>query len=437
MKKILPFIICAAFLSVDAFAQFVEEFRSEPNRRPPASLTAQIDGFREILDINDNGSPDIRSSFGDSLFVRDGLTRDIILRWKVEEGESVVMDKFNERPPGTGFEEIKVTFIAGYSLDKSSTKLTLYEISDARKTQVYDDFRFIGIADFDDGGKPEILAYDVANRQTVILGYQNADVNTREPESDEIVRPLGLAYNLDLKFESDMRRHLIGSRNAMEANSKFDMNGDGHPEIVMFVENDQNEILGLEVLNAKSKTKIWSFQFPTSHLTELQSQFHGFFDVNGDGETELLFGKNTVVTLDQEVHTIDPNFELLMIRDIDADGFPDLLGKGLADTTVQVFGKSLSTSIHSINEIEYLNVEIAPNPFSESIKFNVSLAQEAHLTLSIFNSAGAWLVTLFDGKKGAGNHELFWSPESLQSSIWYARLNVDGAVSVLPIIQIN
>ena len=437
MKKILPLFICAIFLSYHVHGQFVEEFRSGPNRRPPSSLLGQIDGFREILDINDNGSPDIISVFRDSLFVRDGYDREVILGWKIEEGQTVVLDQFNDRPPGTGFEKIKVTFIAGYSLDKSSTKLTLYEISNSGRVQKYNDHRFIGIADFDSGGKPEILTYDTKNKQTVILGYENADLDSDEPEIEDVIEPLGLAYSLELKFESEQKRYLVGSRDQSEALHKFDIDGDGQPEIVMFIENDLNEEVGIEVLNARSKSLMWSFRYPVAHLSELQKNFHGFFDVNGDGESELIYGNKTVVTLDKEVHEIDPNFELVMIRDIDDDGFPDLLGKGRADTTVQVWGKASSTATFDEMKKSNLQVKASPNPFSEKVAIEFLLEEVSDVSLQICDASGKVLETLINGPMQSGNHNVDWHPSIGNSGLYYAKLVIDETVTILPILRIN
>ena len=313
MKRALTLITCFLLVSSMAWSQFIEEFRSAPNRRPPSSLTTQIDGFQAPRDINGNGSDDLAVIYRDSLFVRDGRTFEIILGWKVEEGVKFQLHDFSTRPPGDPFEEIKVTYAVGF-YEKSTPGISIYDVDDGRVVYSNPDLVFVGVADFDQGGKAEILVVDVVNRQTVILGVKDADLDQNEPEEDILIQPLGRTYQLELKFQGKPQRRMTDFIDLDEARRKFDANGDGNAEIVMFKINDQNEETGIEVINPANGNIVWDYDYPMEHVDEMRGVFHGFIDVNADDEMELYFGRNLVVTLDKVVHTLADGFRVCWIQ---------------------------------------------------------------------------------------------------------------------------
>jgi hypothetical protein len=427
MKRALTLITLMTLVSSMAWSQFIEEFRSAPNRRPPGSLTAQIDGFQAPRDINGNGSEDLRGIYRDSLFFRDGRTFEILLSWKVEEGESIQAHDFSSRPPGDPFEEIKVTFAAGYQ-DRSNPGINIYDVDNGNVVYTNPNMVFVGVADFDQGGKAEILAVDVANRQTVILGVKDADLDQNEPEEAPMIDPLGGAYQLELKFQGRPQRRMTDFLDPDEARRKFDANGDGKAEIVLFKVNDQNEETGIEVINPANGNVIWDFDYPAEHLAEMRSKFHGFLDVNGNDELELFFGKNLVVTLDKAVHEIAEGFEIVGFNDFNGDGYPEVIGFNSTEEKVQVWGAPTSTSIVDGPALDGFNVTIGPNPFDQTTHYAFDLTEGADVQLDIINAQGQLVTRLLSGWKEAGKYGGSISGLT-QSGLYFAAWRINGHVA--------
>ena len=59
---------------------------------------------------------------------------------------------------------------------------------------------------------------------------------------------------------------------------------------------------------------------------------------------------------------------------------------------------------------------IYPNPFNPSVNIIFSLSALEQVNISIYDSIGREIVTLFDGFKESGTHEIIWTPEVSISS---------------------
>jgi hypothetical protein len=412
-----------------AWSQFIEEFRSAPNRRPPSSLTAQIDGFQAPRDINGNGSEDIGSIYRDSLFVRDGRTFEIIVGWKVEEAyKGFELTEFTLRNPGDPNENFNVTHAVGY-YDKSTPGITIYNVDNGNAVYSNPDMVYIGAADFDQGGKAEILVVDVVNRQTVILGVKDADLDQNEPEEDILIQPLGKAYQLELKFQGKPQRRMTDFIDLDEARRKFDANGDGKAEIVMFKVNDQNEEVGIEVVNPANGNVAWDYDYPPEHIDEMRTAFHGFLDVNADDEMELYFGRNLVVTLDKAVHTLADGFRVAGFNDFNGDGYPEVIGFNSEEEKVQVWGAPASTSVVDGPALVGFNASIGPNPFDQMTHFRFDLSEDADVQLDVLNAQGQLVSRLLSGWKKAGHHSGRISDLDV-SGLYFATWRVNGHIAL-------
>jgi len=63
-----------------------------------------------------------------------------------------------------------------------------------------------------------------------------------------------------------------------------------------------------------------------------------------------------------------------------------------------------------------------PNPFNPETSISFSLPKEEQVTLSVFNSEGQLVKELVNGKKLAGNHSVNFNAESLNSGIYFYKL---------------
>jgi hypothetical protein len=69
-----------------------------------------------------------------------------------------------------------------------------------------------------------------------------------------------------------------------------------------------------------------------------------------------------------------------------------------------------------------------PNPFNPSTTLSFELAQDAEVTLSIWNMIGQKVATLVDGMVEAGTHQHTWNASNMPSGMYIARLEVGGDV---------
>ena len=59
---------------------------------------------------------------------------------------------------------------------------------------------------------------------------------------------------------------------------------------------------------------------------------------------------------------------------------------------------------------------VYPNPFNPSVNITFSLLALEQVNISVYDSIGRHITTLFDGFKEHGTHQLIWTPETTISS---------------------
>ncbi|MBI2417864.1 MAG: T9SS type A sorting domain-containing protein [Ignavibacteriales bacterium] len=63
-----------------------------------------------------------------------------------------------------------------------------------------------------------------------------------------------------------------------------------------------------------------------------------------------------------------------------------------------------------------------PNPFNPSTTINFSLAEKAHVTLSVYDMVGREVAVLVNGDKPAGNHSVNFSAGNLASGVYLYKI---------------
>lgn len=69
-----------------------------------------------------------------------------------------------------------------------------------------------------------------------------------------------------------------------------------------------------------------------------------------------------------------------------------------------------------------------PNPFNPTTEINFSLNHKQNINLSVFNSKGELVQTLFDGKKNQGMHSVKFDASKLNSGVYFYKLSTDRTV---------
>jgi len=69
-----------------------------------------------------------------------------------------------------------------------------------------------------------------------------------------------------------------------------------------------------------------------------------------------------------------------------------------------------------------------PNPFNPQTMIAFNLAEEQHVTITVFDVSGRRVATLIDEVKGAGLHEVQFNASGLSSGIYFYRLQAGEVV---------
>jgi hypothetical protein len=241
-------------------------------------------------------------------------------------------------------------------------------------------------------------------------------------------------YQLDLKFQADPGLQLAYDPDLFDPAYDTDINADGYLDIQM-LKMESGEPSGMIVHGGDNLDILWDFTFPDEYKENILKGFHGFADVNGDGEKEAIFGDNLVVTLDGTVHTIAENFIMLDVNDIDSDGFEDIIGINTVDSSIVVYGFKTSTSAANNNEAEihFQLFQNYPNPFNPNTTISYSVSQPGEVDLTIFNSLGQVVRRLVSETKPAGEYTLTWDGRNdvgkqVSSGAYFYRLRVDELI---------
>jgi len=69
-----------------------------------------------------------------------------------------------------------------------------------------------------------------------------------------------------------------------------------------------------------------------------------------------------------------------------------------------------------------------PNPFNPSTTIRYGLPQRSYVVITIFNTLGQEVATLFPGEKEAGYHEVKFDASGLSSGVYLYRLQAGNFV---------
>ncbi|MFQ5569884.1 MAG: hypothetical protein ACE5G0_09430 [Rhodothermales bacterium] len=138
------------------------------------------------------------------------------------------------------------------------------------------------------------------------------------------------------------------------ADTRYDMTGDGIPEVVMTIQDEQGDDVEMVVFDMISRTQIWSWKVEEAEaffIGRWGSRFLGFVNIDGVvGPREPLFIQPNAGGTDFKLIILDlvtktPEFVLervarAIVGDWDGDGFDELLVGNLDTETVQIWGNA-------------------------------------------------------------------------------------------------
>jgi len=145
--------------------------------------------------------------------------------------------------------------------------------------------------------------------------------------------------------------------------------------------------------------------------------------------TDLIIDNEAGVTLTQET-TI--NGTLRLLAGVFDNTVPFTLGPN-GDISFEggdlLIPVSVETRDETIPETFFVDQNY-PNPFNPSTTIRFGLPVASHVTAKIFNVLGQEVVTIFDGRKGAGEHALQFDASNLSSGVYMYQIQTGDAVVI-------
>lgn len=102
----------------------------------------------------------------------------------------------------------------------------------------------------------------------------------------------------------------------------------------------------------------------------------------------------------------------------DTSWFPDCIGGGINVLVPTAVNDDLDNSLPS----NFALAQNYPNPFNPRTVISYSLAESGRVNLEVFNVLGQSVVTLVDGVKPAGDHQVEFDASIFPSGIFFYRL---------------
>lgn len=96
----------------------------------------------------------------------------------------------------------------------------------------------------------------------------------------------------------------------------------------------------------------------------------------------------------------------------------------------------LNTHEYSVPVPQEISLATYPNPFNSTVRIDYELPRATDVHLSIFNTLGQEVATLYDGHTNAGSHTLSWSPNAA-SGVYFVKLVSGNLVNSRKILYLR
>lgn len=89
--------------------------------------------------------------------------------------------------------------------------------------------------------------------------------------------------------------------------------------------------------------------------------------------------------------------------------------------------QSIVSLLKNLPDRHNISLKNYPNPFNPETTIRCNLPKSSHITLTIYNTLGQKIITLFDGKKAAGSYSVKWNGQDVHgkdvaSGIYFCKL---------------
>ena len=259
------------------------------------------------------------------------------------------------------------------------------------------------------------------------------------------------------------------------------------PPSVGYIDNDNilDIAVGDQVLSGVPSDFVYAWNkngvpltgFPIGPVNAVNAQIV-LADIDGDNSTELIFDDNSQTagigkflvynhdgTFNRNIETNGTSFFTTpCITDINRNGILDIVGAGVTGTSpsqqtnvylwnsgvpyvpskVQtpmwqynsrhngVYGNGDIVSVsenNTENPGEYNLEQNYPNPFNPATKIVYRISKPGFVKISLYNVLGKEILNLVNGQRQTGAYEYTLNAESLNTGIYYYKMDIDGYTS--------
>jgi hypothetical protein len=295
------------------------------------------------------------------------------------------------------------------------------------------------------GGKPIVVLYHQADNAISVVGeLTSAKSGIAWTTGTQATSLRANTPDLENKLEGEAGLHFAYDPDLFLNPGRSDMDGDGHPDIPMFVLSS-NEVTGINVRGGDAFEGLWTFNLPGEYRDNISRHVHGFADIDGDGQKELIAGDNLIISMDGSVQSIAPDFVILDFYDVDGDGVVDIVGMDTLTNTVVVYGvdpQGTSVDDVALPGVHAVLFQNYPNPFRETTTIAYEIAVGGSVTLTVYDLLGRRLVTLLEAVHSPGRYQVEWdgrdgSGSHVATGTYFYRLRVNDHVSTKPVLRIR
>lgn len=259
----------------------------------------------------------------------------------------------------------------------------------------------------------------------------------------------------ELEYESPPNRRLAFSDVLVSSlRERFDLTGDGIPELPLLHEDDQGNPDTFFAFDPTTHEAAFSLNFEEIKIAldgQHPTRFLGFFSFYDDenkaavfrGENQLgiiaiLIGKQGAAT------SATLPAEQALLLDIDDDGLVEAIVRNPETGTVQIWGTG-NTGTATEREIEAALARLFqnyPNPFREATTIAYEVEQPGPVTITVYDVLGRRVATLVDQDQTPGTYHVDWNGrdgagQPVASGAYFYQLRVGQMVSSRQALRIQ
>lgn len=112
-------------------------------------------------------------------------------------------------------------------------------------------------------------------------------------------------------------------------------------------------------------------------------------------------------------------------------------GYKLSQVTIK--GNTIITDVKISDEVkpQNLSIDIYPNPFNSTSMINYSIPSDGSVHITLFNSIGQKIKTIYSGEVIKGEHSLFMDSDGLSTGVYFCHLTFSGQVLTRQVLLIK